>query len=47
MQSYFKEQTGHNPEVYVNNIVVKSRQSNSLIADLEEPSLTSGASTSG
>jgi hypothetical protein len=36
MRSYFKEQTGHNLEVYVNNIVVKSRQSNSLIADLEE-----------
>jgi hypothetical protein len=36
MQSYFKEQTGHNLEVYVNNIVVKSRESNSLIADLEE-----------
>jgi hypothetical protein len=36
MQSCFDGQTGHNLEVYVDDIVVKTRQSSSLIADLEE-----------
>jgi hypothetical protein len=36
MQFCFKRQKGHNLEVYVDNIIVKSRQSNNLIADLEE-----------
>jgi hypothetical protein len=36
MQSYFKEQIGRNLEVYVDDIVVKTRQSNSLILNLEE-----------
>jgi hypothetical protein len=36
MQFCLKRQKGHNLEVYVDNIIVKSRQSNNLIADLEE-----------
>jgi hypothetical protein len=32
----FQKAKGHNLEVYVDNIIVKSRQSNNLIADLEE-----------
>jgi hypothetical protein len=36
MQSYFKGQIGHNLEVYVDNIIIKTRQSSSLIANLEE-----------
>jgi hypothetical protein len=36
IQFYFKVQIGHNLEVYVDDIVVKSRQSSSLIIDLEE-----------
>jgi hypothetical protein len=36
MQFCFKEQIGHNLEVYVNDIMIKSRKSCSLITDLEE-----------
>jgi hypothetical protein len=36
MQSCFKGQTGRNLEVYVDDNVMKTRQSSSLIADLEE-----------
>jgi hypothetical protein len=36
MQFYFKGQIGCNLEVYVDDIIMKSRWSNSLIADLEE-----------
>jgi hypothetical protein len=46
MQFCLKGQIGRNLEVYLNNIVVKSRQSSSIIADLEETFKTSGASTS-
>jgi hypothetical protein len=35
-QFYFKEQIGWNLVVYVDDIIVKSRHSSSLIADLEE-----------
>jgi hypothetical protein len=46
MQFCLKGQIGRNLEVYLNNIIVKSRQSSSIIADLEETFKTSGASTS-
>jgi hypothetical protein len=36
MQFYFKGQIGRNLEVYVEGIIVKFRQSNNLIVDLEE-----------
>jgi hypothetical protein len=36
MQSCFKGQIGHNLEVYVDDIVMKTRQSSSLIIDPEE-----------
>jgi len=36
MQSCFKEQIGRNLEVYVDDIVVKTRASASLVSDLEE-----------
>jgi hypothetical protein len=36
MQYCFKWQIGHNLEVYVDDIIVKTRQSSSLITDLEE-----------
>jgi hypothetical protein len=36
MQSCFKGQIGRNLEVYVNDIIVKTRQSSCLIADPEE-----------
>jgi hypothetical protein len=36
MQFCFKGKIGHNLEVYVDDIVMKSRQSSSLITDLEE-----------
>jgi hypothetical protein len=36
MQFCFKGKIGHNLKVYVDNIIVKSRQSTSLIANLEE-----------
>jgi hypothetical protein len=36
IQFYFKGQIGHNLEVYVDNIIMKSRQSSSLITNLEE-----------
>jgi hypothetical protein len=36
MQFCFKEQIGHNLEVYINDIMIKSRKSCSLISDLEE-----------
>jgi hypothetical protein len=36
MQSYFEEESGRNLEVYVDNIIVKTRQGSSLIPDLEE-----------
>jgi hypothetical protein len=36
MQFYFKEQIGRNLEVYVDDIVIKTQQSSSLITDLEE-----------
>jgi hypothetical protein len=36
MQFCFKGQIGRNLEVYVDNIIVKSRHSSSLITDLEE-----------
>jgi hypothetical protein len=36
MQSCFEGQIGCNMEVYVNDIVVKTRQSSSFIADLDE-----------
>jgi hypothetical protein len=36
IQFYFKGQIGHNLEVYVDNIVVKSQRSSNLISDLEE-----------
>jgi hypothetical protein len=36
MQSYLEGQIGHNLEVYVNDIIVKTWQSSSLITDLEE-----------
>jgi hypothetical protein len=36
VDSYFKGQIGRNLEVYVDNIIVKTRQSSSLIAILEE-----------
>jgi hypothetical protein len=37
MQFLFKEQIGRNLEVYVDDIVIKSRKSYNLISDLEEP----------
>jgi hypothetical protein len=36
MHFYFKGQIGRNLEVYVDNIVVRSQKSGSLISDLEE-----------
>jgi hypothetical protein len=36
LQSYFKEQIGHNLEVYVDDIIVKTRRGDSLINDLEK-----------
>jgi hypothetical protein len=36
MQSYFDGQIGHNLEVYIDDIIVKTRQDRSLIANLEE-----------
>jgi hypothetical protein len=36
MQSYFERQIGRNLKVYVDNIVVKTQWSSSLITDLEE-----------
>jgi hypothetical protein len=36
MQLCFNRQIGHNLEVYVDDIIVKSQQSSILIADLEE-----------
>jgi hypothetical protein len=36
MQFCFKEQIGCNLEVYVNDIIVKSRKSSNLIFDLDE-----------
>jgi hypothetical protein len=36
MQFCFKGQIGHNLEVYINDIVIKSRGSDIIIADLEE-----------
>jgi hypothetical protein len=36
MQSYFDGQIGHNLEVYIDDIIVKTRQDSSLIANLEE-----------
>jgi hypothetical protein len=36
VQFRFKGQIGHNLEVYVDDIVIKSRRSDSLIVDLEE-----------
>jgi hypothetical protein len=36
MQSYFKEQIGRNLDVYINDIIVKTRHGDSLILDLEE-----------
>jgi hypothetical protein len=36
MQFCFKGQIGHNLEVYVDNIIVKSQRGSSLITDLEE-----------
>jgi hypothetical protein len=36
MQSYFEGQIGRNLEVYIDDFVIKTRQSSSLILDLEE-----------
>jgi hypothetical protein len=36
MQFFYKAQIGHNLEIYVDDIVIKSRRSGNLIADLEE-----------
>jgi hypothetical protein len=36
MHFYFKEQIGHNLEVYVNDIIIKSSTSSGLISDLKE-----------
>jgi hypothetical protein len=36
MQSCFDGQIGHNLEVYIDDIIVKTRQDSSLIANLEE-----------
>jgi hypothetical protein len=36
MQFCFKEQIGRNLEVYVDDIMTKSRKSDRLISDLEE-----------
>jgi hypothetical protein len=36
MQFCFKGQIGHNLEVYVDDIIIKSQRSDSLIANLEE-----------
>jgi hypothetical protein len=36
MQSYFKEQIGRNLDVYIDDIIVKTRHGDSLILDLEE-----------
>jgi hypothetical protein len=36
MQFCFKGQIGHNLKVYVDDIIIKSRRSSSLITDLEE-----------
>jgi hypothetical protein len=36
MLHYFTDQVGRNLEVYMDDIVVKSKKSNNLIADLEE-----------
>jgi hypothetical protein len=36
MQFCFKGQIGHNLKVYVDDIIIKSRRSGSLITDLEE-----------
>jgi hypothetical protein len=36
MQFLFKKQIGHNLEVYVYDIVIKSKKSCNLISDLEE-----------
>jgi hypothetical protein len=36
MQFYFKGKIGHNLEIYVGDIIMKSQKGSSLIADLEE-----------
>jgi hypothetical protein len=36
MQFCFKEQIGHNLEVYIDDIMIKSQNSGSLISDIEE-----------
>jgi hypothetical protein len=36
MQSYFEGQIGRNLEVYIDDFVIKTRPSSSLILDLEE-----------
>jgi hypothetical protein len=36
MQFCFKEQIGHNLEVYVNDVMIKSQKGCNLIPDLEE-----------
>jgi hypothetical protein len=36
MQSCFKEQIGRNLEVYVDDVIVKTRQGDTLILDLQE-----------
>jgi hypothetical protein len=36
MQFYFKEQIGCNLDIYIDDIIAKSRKSSSLISDLEE-----------
>jgi hypothetical protein len=36
MQFCFKEKIGHNLEVYIDDVVIKSRKGCSLMSDLEE-----------
>ena len=46
MQRCFRKQIRRNLEVYVDDIVVKTRAGASLVSDLEKPSTPSGVSTS-